>query len=96
MPTNTFGRPPWPRMPPSIDQYLRAKPKKGRPQKAKCPKCGYELVLPDMSEEIECPRCGARLMVKNYEDGKLVTEPEEATLPEFEAEEKWRRDNPDD
>jgi DNA-directed RNA polymerase subunit RPC12/RpoP len=40
-----------------------------------------------MSEEIECPRCGAHLLVENYEKGKPATEPEEATLPEFEAEE---------
>jgi DNA-directed RNA polymerase subunit RPC12/RpoP len=96
MSTNTFRPPPLPRLPPSIDQYLRAKPKKGGPQKAKCPKCGHELVLRDTTEEMECPRCGARLMVKNYKDGKLVTEPEEATLPEFGAEEEWRRDHPDE
>ncbi len=93
MPTNMIGRD---RDPPPIDLLLRTRPRRAGPQKTKCPKCGYELVLPNMSEEIECPRCGARLMRGNYEDEKLVTVPEEATLPEFEADEKWRRDNAED
>jgi hypothetical protein len=49
-----------------------------------------------MSEEIECPKCGAHLARKNYEDDKLVTEPDEATLADIYAEEKWTRDHQDD
>jgi predicted nucleic-acid-binding Zn-ribbon protein len=71
-------------------------PRKRGPSKAKCPKCGFELVLPSMSEEIECPKCGAHLARKNYEDDKLVTEPDEATLADIYAEEKWTRDHQDD
>lgn len=85
MPTNIFGRD---RQPPSIDLLLRERPRKVGPQKAKCPKCGFELVLPNMDEEIDCPRCGAHLRRKNHEDEKLVTKPDEATLSEFEADEK--------
>jgi uncharacterized Zn finger protein (UPF0148 family) len=54
------------------------------------------MALPNMAEEIECPRCGANLERKNYEDEKLVIEPEEATLTEIEAEKKWERHHQQD
>jgi uncharacterized paraquat-inducible protein A len=69
------------------------------------------MTLPDSGETHYCPRCGAKverqdgiiagilgdvqLAESHYEaDGKLA--PGEVQLTESEAEEKWKRDHPED
>lgn len=63
--------------------------------KTKCPKCGLELALPPVYEEVDCPRCGAHLARRNDEEEDLKEVAEEPVNTEAEAEEKWRRDNPE-
>jgi ribosomal protein S27E len=76
-----------------IKDELNPKPKV---LSAKCPKCGYRVVLGHMGETVECPKCGMLLSRKNSVDEKLVLGSEEATeLSEEDAGERWRRDHPD-
>jgi len=63
-----------------------------RTNKVKCPKCGSKIMLPEEGEDVQCSQCGTLLRRKGNK-WELTAETEDASLTEFEAEEKWQRDH---
>ncbi len=77
-------------------------------RRARCPKCGSEMDVPQVEGVVYCPNCGARLarrkgiksvMHEALEPAEKVHRPEveeepvEVTLTEVEAEDKWAREH---